>query len=58
MFKPLLEILLPCGFEYLFAVLLPLLEVAEADAQLVRIFSLRQTQLHTNCLDLFALTVS
>ena len=58
MFKPLLEILLPRGFEYLLAVLLPLLETAKADAQLVRIFSLRQPQFRSNCLDLLALPIS
>ena len=35
-----------------------MLEIAEADAQLVRIFSLRQPQFRSNCLDLFALTIS
>ena len=53
----LLEILLPCGFENLLAVLLPMLEITEADAQLVRILSLRQPQFRSDCLDLVALTI-
>ncbi|HAT77923.1 MAG TPA: hypothetical protein DCS10_00740 [Oscillibacter sp.] len=56
-FKTLLEILLPCGFEYLLAVLLPMLEIAEADAHFVCIFSLRQPQFRSDCLDLVALTI-
>ena len=56
-FKALLEILLPRGFEYMLAVLFSLLETAKADSQLVRIFSLRQSQFHSNCLDLLALTI-
>ena len=57
-FKALLEILLSRGFEYLLAVLLPLLETAKADAQLVRILSLRQPQFRSDCLDLLTLAVS
>ena len=57
-FKAMFEILLPCGFEYLLAVLFPLIETAKADVQLVRIFFLRQPQFHSNCLNLFALTIS
>ena len=56
-FKALLEIFLPRGFEYLLAVLFSLLETAKADSQLVRIFSLRQSQFHSNCLGLVALTI-
>ena len=56
-FKALLEIFLPRGFEYLLVVLFPLLETAKADAYLVRILSLRQPQLHSNRLDLLALTI-
>ena len=52
------EILFPCGFENLLAVLLPMLEISKTDAQLVRILPLRQPQLHSDCLDLVALTIS
>ena len=37
----LLKVFLPGGFENLLAILFPLLEIAKADAQLVRILSLR-----------------
>ena len=57
-FKALLEIFLPRGFEYLLAVLFPLLEIAKADAQLVRILSLRQPQFRSDRLDLLTLTIS
>ena len=57
-FKALLEIFLPRGFEYLLAVLLPLLETAKADAQLIRILFLRQPRFRSDCLDLVALTIS
>ena len=56
-FKAMFEILLPCGFEYLLAVLFPLLEIAKTDAQFVRILFLRQPQFHSDCLDLVALTI-
>ena len=58
LFKTLFEIFLPRGFEYLLAVLFPLLETAKADAQLVRILFLRQPQFRSDCLDLVALAVS
>ena len=57
-FKTLLEILLPCGFENLLPILLPLFQTAEADAQLVRILSLRQPQFRSDRLDLLTLTIS
>ena len=41
LFKTLFEIFLPRGFENLLAILFSLLEIAKADAQLVRILSLR-----------------
>lgn len=52
-----LEILLPCGPEKLLTVLLPLLETAKADAQLIRILFLRQPRFRSDCLDLVALTI-
>ena len=57
-FKTLFEILLPCGFENLLTVLLPMLEISKTDAQFVRILFLRQPQFHSDCLDLVALTIS
>ena len=56
-FKTLFEILLPCGFENLLTVLLPMLEISKTDAQFVRILFLRQPQFHSDCLDLVALTI-
>ena len=35
-----------------------MLEIAKADSQLVRIFSLRQSQFRSDCLDLLALPIS
>ena len=52
----LLKVFLPGGFENLLAILFPLLEIAKADAQLVRIFSLRQTEFRSDRLDLLTLT--
>ena len=55
-FKALLEILLPCGFEYLYRFLLPALELLQRDAELCGICLLCQAEFQTNGFDLRSLS--